>query len=186
LITLLKTANLRARRFLFSIIVLSRFPGAIRMDATVIHRHFEYLALERWQPNAAEHPTFGQGAQRKTKPIQPSLSELRKQALKRRSPRFDPPGSGGRPARTGIERCSGGHTGRVIIRSLTGSSLVSQTNYQTKRRNSMNAIAILLTVVFTLLIGFISIQAVRTIKYAQSEEWKLQQRMRRYVRHEAE
>jgi len=85
-----------------------------------------------------------------------------------------------------MERCSGGHTGRVIIRSPTEPSLVSQTNYQTKRRNSMNAIAILLTVVFTLLIGFISIQAVRTIKYAQSEEWKLQQRMRRYVRHEAE
>ena len=156
------------------------------MGMTLIHRQVEYLALGRRQPHAAARPTFGQGARRKTKPIQPGLPKLREWALKRCGPRFDPPGSGGRPARTGIERCSGGHTGRVIIRSLTGSSLVSQTNYQTKRRNSMNAIAILLTVVFTLLIGFISIQAVRTIKYARSEEWKLQQRMRRYVRHEAE
>ena len=50
----------------------------------------------------------------------------------------------------------------------------------------MNGIAILLAVVFTLLVGFISIQGVRAILYSHSDEWKLQQRLRRFVQHESE
>lgn len=50
----------------------------------------------------------------------------------------------------------------------------------------MNGIAILLAVVFTLLVGFLSIQGVRAILYSHSDEWKLQQRLRRFVLHEAE
>jgi hypothetical protein len=50
----------------------------------------------------------------------------------------------------------------------------------------MNGIAILLAVVFTLLVGLLSIQGVRAILYSHSYEWKLQQRLRRFVQHEAE
>ena len=50
----------------------------------------------------------------------------------------------------------------------------------------MNGIAIMLAVVFTLLVGFLSIQGVRAIIYSHSDEWKLQQRLRRFVQHEAE
>jgi hypothetical protein len=50
----------------------------------------------------------------------------------------------------------------------------------------MNGITILLAVVFTILVGFISVQGVRAILYSHSYEWKLQQRLRRFVHHEAE
>ena len=50
----------------------------------------------------------------------------------------------------------------------------------------MNGNTILLAVVFTLLIGFLSLQGMRAIIYSHSDEWKLQQRLRRFVRHEAE
>ena len=50
----------------------------------------------------------------------------------------------------------------------------------------MNGITILLAVVLTLLIGFLSLQGVRAILYSHSDEWKLQQRLRRFVRREAE
>ena len=50
----------------------------------------------------------------------------------------------------------------------------------------MNGITLLLVVVFTLLIGFLSLQGVRAIIYSHSDEWKLQQRLRRFVRREAE
>ena len=50
----------------------------------------------------------------------------------------------------------------------------------------MNEITILLAVVFVLLIGFLSVQGVRAILYSHSDEWKLQQRLRRFVRREAE
>ena len=50
----------------------------------------------------------------------------------------------------------------------------------------MNGITILLAVVFTLLIGFLSVQGVRAIIYSHSDEWKLQQRLRRFVQREAE
>jgi len=50
----------------------------------------------------------------------------------------------------------------------------------------MNGITISLAVVFTLLIGILSVQGVCAILYSQSDEWKLQQRLRRFVRHEAE
>ena len=50
----------------------------------------------------------------------------------------------------------------------------------------MNGIAILFTVVFALLIGFLSVQEVRAILYSHSDEWKLKQRLRRFVQREAE
>jgi len=50
----------------------------------------------------------------------------------------------------------------------------------------MNEITILLAVVFSLWIGFLTIQGVRAFIYSHSDEWKLQQRLRRFVRHEAE
>ena len=50
----------------------------------------------------------------------------------------------------------------------------------------MNGITILIAVVFTLLVGFLSVQGVRAIIYSHSDEWKLQQRLRRFVQHEAE
>ena len=50
----------------------------------------------------------------------------------------------------------------------------------------MNGIAILIAVVSTLLVGFISVQGVRAIIYSHSDEWKLQQRLRRFVQREAE
>ena len=49
----------------------------------------------------------------------------------------------------------------------------------------MNGIAILLTAVFTILIGFLFVQGVRAILYSHSDEWKLQQRLRHFVQHEA-
>jgi hypothetical protein len=59
-------------------------------------------------------------------------------------------------------------------------------NYQNERRRTMNGITISLAVVFTLFIGILSVQGVCAILYSQSDEWKLQQRLRRFVRHEAE
>ena len=50
----------------------------------------------------------------------------------------------------------------------------------------MNGIAIMLAVVFTLLVGFLSVQGVRAIIYSHSDEWKLQQRLRHLVQREAE
>ena len=50
----------------------------------------------------------------------------------------------------------------------------------------MNGIAILIAVVFTLLVGFLFVQGVRAIIYSHSNEWKLQQRLRRFVQREAE
>ena len=59
-------------------------------------------------------------------------------------------------------------------------------DYQKERRRTMNEITILLAVVFVLLIGFLSVQGVRAILYSHSDEWKLQQRLRRFVQREAE
>ena len=59
-------------------------------------------------------------------------------------------------------------------------------DYQKERIRTMNEITILLAVVFVLLIGFLSVQGVCAILYSQSDEWKLQQRLRRFVRREAE
>ena len=64
--------------------------------------------------------------------------------------------------------------------------LYLKSDYQNERRRTMNGIAILLAVVFALLIGILSFQGVRAILYSQSNEWKLQQRLRRFVRREAE
>jgi hypothetical protein len=50
----------------------------------------------------------------------------------------------------------------------------------------MNGIAILLAVVLSLLVGFLSVQGVRAIIYSHSDEWKLKQRLRRFVQREAE
>jgi len=50
----------------------------------------------------------------------------------------------------------------------------------------MNGIAILFAVVFALLIGFLSVQEVRAIIYSHSYEWKLQERLRRFVQRKAE
>ena len=50
----------------------------------------------------------------------------------------------------------------------------------------MNGITILFAVVFALLIGFLSIQGVRAILFSHSYEWKLQERLRRFVQREAE
>ena len=50
----------------------------------------------------------------------------------------------------------------------------------------MNGIAILIAVVFTLVAGFLAVQGVRAIIYSHSDEWKLQQRLRHFVQHEAE
>ena len=50
----------------------------------------------------------------------------------------------------------------------------------------MNGITILFAVVFTRLVGFLSIQGVRAIIYSHSGQWKLQQRLRRFVQREAE
>ena len=50
----------------------------------------------------------------------------------------------------------------------------------------MNGIAILIAAVFALLVGFISVQGVHAILYSHSDEWKLQQRLRRFVQREAE
>ena len=59
-------------------------------------------------------------------------------------------------------------------------------DYQKERRRTMNEITILLAVVFVLLIGFLSVQGVRAILYSHSGEWKLQERLRRFVQHESE
>ena len=50
----------------------------------------------------------------------------------------------------------------------------------------MNGITTLLAVVFALLFGFLSVQGVRAILYSHSDEWKLQQRLRRFVQREKE
>ena len=50
----------------------------------------------------------------------------------------------------------------------------------------MNGITILIAVVSTLLVGFLFFQGVRAIIYSHSDEWKLQQRLRRFVQREAE
>lgn len=50
----------------------------------------------------------------------------------------------------------------------------------------MNGTTILIAVVSTLLVGFLSVQGVRAIIYSHSDEWKLQQRLRRFVQREAE
>jgi len=50
----------------------------------------------------------------------------------------------------------------------------------------MNGIAILIAVVSTLLVGILFVQGVCAILYSHSDEWKLQQRLRRFVRREAE
>ena len=47
-------------------------------------------------------------------------------------------------------------------------------------------IAILLVVAAVLLVALIVVPGIRAIIYARSEEWKLQQRMRRFIQHEAE
>jgi hypothetical protein len=64
--------------------------------------------------------------------------------------------------------------------------LYLKSDCQNERRRTMNGIAILLAVVFTLLVGFLSLQRVRAILYSHSDEWELQQRLRRFVQHEAE
>jgi len=64
--------------------------------------------------------------------------------------------------------------------------LYLKSNYQNERRITMNGIAISFAVVFFLLISFLSVQAVRAVIYSHSDEWKLQQRLRRFVQHEAE
>lgn len=50
----------------------------------------------------------------------------------------------------------------------------------------MNALTILLAVTLALIAVFLFVQGVRAILYSRSEEWRLQQRVRRYVQHEAE
>jgi len=47
-------------------------------------------------------------------------------------------------------------------------------------------IAILLVVAAVLWVVLIAVPGIRAIIYARSEEWKLQQRMRRILQHEAE
>jgi hypothetical protein len=57
--------------------------------------------------------------------------------------------------------------------------------YQNKRRNTMNPIIILLAFAFALFLGFLIVQGIRVIRYSLSEEWKLQKRIIRFVKHEA-
>jgi hypothetical protein len=64
--------------------------------------------------------------------------------------------------------------------------LYLEPDYQNERRKNMNGIVILIAVVFALLAGFLSVQGVRAILYSHSDEWKLQQRLRRFVQREAE
>jgi uncharacterized protein HemY len=65
--------------------------------------------------------------------------------------------------------------------------LVSQI-IQKQRRNTMNTVtlAILLVVAAVLLVALIVVPGIRAIIYAHSDEWKLQQRMRRILQHEAD
>ena len=50
----------------------------------------------------------------------------------------------------------------------------------------MNTISILLAVAAVLWVLLVAVPEIRAILYARSEEWKLQQRMRRILHHEAE
>ena len=50
----------------------------------------------------------------------------------------------------------------------------------------MNTISILLAVAAVLWVILIAVPGIRAIIYARSEEWKLHQRMRRIIQHEAE
>ena len=50
----------------------------------------------------------------------------------------------------------------------------------------MNGITILIAVVSTLLVGFLFVQGVCAILYSHSDEWKLPQRLRRFIQREAE
>jgi hypothetical protein len=49
----------------------------------------------------------------------------------------------------------------------------------------MNPIIILLAFAFALFLGFLIVQGIRVIRYSLSEEWKLQKRIIRFVKHEA-
>jgi hypothetical protein len=64
--------------------------------------------------------------------------------------------------------------------------LYLKSDYQNERRRTMNGITILIAFVSTLLVGFLFVQGVRAIIYSHSDEWKLQQRLRRFVQREAE
>jgi len=76
--------------------------------------------------------------------------------------------------------------GRVTMpqRARSVSRLSNQID-RTKGEN-INEIAILIAILFALLVGFLSIQGVRAIIYSHSGQWKLQQRLRRFVQREAE
>jgi hypothetical protein len=50
----------------------------------------------------------------------------------------------------------------------------------------MNGIAILIAVAFALLVGLLFVQGVCAILYSHSDEWKLKQRLGRFVQAEAE
>jgi len=50
----------------------------------------------------------------------------------------------------------------------------------------MNLITILVAVAVVLLVVLVIVPEIRAIIYAQSDEWKLQQRIRRILGHEAE
>jgi len=50
----------------------------------------------------------------------------------------------------------------------------------------MNAITISIAIAAILVLGFALVQGIRAIIYSHSDEWRMQQRVRRYVLHEAE
>ena len=87
--------------------------------------------------------------------------------------------------------CAGGH-GRCVIMPQHADRFfylkegVTPCSRNESLKRNMNGITILLAVVFALLIGILSFQGVSAIIYSHSDEWKLQQRLRRFVRREAE
>ena len=84
------------------------------MHALVIRKQIEYLAPARRQQHAAENPTFEEDVQRKQKNNPAPNPRTPQAGMKATWTSFGSLGAGSRNARTGVERCSGGH-GRCVI-----------------------------------------------------------------------
>ena len=118
--------------------------------------------------------------------VRTSVREIKKMAFKRYRQKSARLFAKAGQLTAGLELALGARQMRDHAAARQNRLLYLKPDYQNERRKNMNGITILLAVVFALLIGFLSVQGVRAILYSQSDEWKLQQRLRRFVRREAE
>ena len=153
------------------------------MSTTVIRKHISYLV--RRGISKLPIPLRGErSAQRKSNQAKHPVPT--QAGVETAQADFDPPGAERRCSRRTAEPYSVGHSGYVIKQKhLNGFLSLKSFKNKGEKMNTIT-IAILLVVAAVLWVVLIAVPGIRAIIYARSEEWKLQQRMRRILQHEAE